>query len=139
LLLAAYLFAPPIGGRWPLPLRILGWIAGPALVATGVTFFTYGVVQLGSALSPFPKPNARGTLRTGGIYGCVRHPIYGGLVMAAAGLGLTLGSTSRLALAPALLAFFGAKSAVEEQWLVERYPDYPSYQARVRRILPGLW
>ncbi|GIW06728.1 MAG: hypothetical protein KatS3mg060_1533 [Dehalococcoidia bacterium] len=138
LLFLAYLLAPRLG-TWGWPLRVIGALIGAPLLLTGLIFVGYGIRGLGKALSPFPVPNQDGALVTEGIYGCVRHPIYGGIVMASLGFALITGSLGRLLLSFALLGFFAAKSDVEEAWLVERYPDYPSYQARVRRMLPGIW
>jgi protein-S-isoprenylcysteine O-methyltransferase Ste14 len=118
---------------------VLGWAVGLPVLTVGLIFVGYGVAALGKSLSPFPRPTTEGTLVTEGIYGCVRHPIYGGLSMAALGFALLSGSLGRVLMALALFGFFAAKSGVEEAWLVERYPDYPSYQARVRRMLPGIW
>lgn len=137
-LFAGYLLAPRLGG-WNWPLRLLGWVVGLPLLITGLVFAGYGLAGLGPALSPFPRPKSGGALVTGGIYGCVRHPIYGGVVMAALGFALLSGSLGRMLMALALLGFFAGKSGKEEEWLVEQYPDYPSYQATVRRMLPGIW
>ena len=138
LLFLAYLFTPRVAS-WGWPIRVLGWAVGLPVLTVGLIFVGYGVAALGKSLSPFPRPTTEGTLVTEGIYGCVRHPIYGGLSMAALGFALLSGSLGRVLMALALFGFFAAKSGVEEAWLVERYPDYPSYQARVRRILPGIW
>lgn len=137
-LLLAYLVVPSLG-VWPWPVRLLASLVGVPLLVVGAVFVGYGLTGLGRSLSPFPKPKEDGNLVTDGIYGCVRHPIYGGLVMAAVGFALITGSIGRLLLAALLLGFFAAKSDVEERWLRERYPDYADYQARVRRMLPGIW
>ncbi|GIW11283.1 MAG: hypothetical protein KatS3mg061_2340 [Dehalococcoidia bacterium] len=138
-LLVGYLLAPRLGGRWPWPLRLVGLALGLPLLATGLTFLGFGLVALRGSLTPFPRPRPGAPLVTSGIYGCVRHPIYGGIVMAAVGAALALGSLSRLLLALVLLGFFGAKSEVEERWLLAQHPEYAAYRARVRRMLPGLW
>ncbi|MCS6802053.1 MAG: isoprenylcysteine carboxylmethyltransferase family protein [Chloroflexota bacterium] len=138
LLFLVYLVAPPLF-QWPWPLRLLGAVVGIPLLLIGAIFAGFGVTTLGRALSPFPKPKDDGVLITEGIYGCVRHPIYGGLTMAAVGFALLTGSLGRLAAALLLFAFFAAKSEVEERWLRARYPAYAAYRARVRRMLPGLW
>jgi protein-S-isoprenylcysteine O-methyltransferase Ste14 len=137
-LFLAYLFAPAFVS-WPWPLRLAAAVVGLPVLVVGAVFLGYGLAGLGPALSPFPKPKADGKLVTDGIYGCVRHPIYGGLVMVAIGFALITGSIGRIVLAGALLGFFAAKSDVEERWLRQRYPDYADYQKRVRRMLPGLW
>ncbi len=74
-----------------------------------------------------------------GAYRLARHPIYGGLIIAAAGWGLLMASPVALLLAAVLLGFFDLKSRREELWLADGYPGYAAYRARTRRLLPGLY
>jgi protein-S-isoprenylcysteine O-methyltransferase Ste14 len=74
-----------------------------------------------------------------GAYRLSRHPIYGGLILAAAGWGLLTASLVALVLAAVLLGFFDLKSRREEHWLEARYLDYPAYRARTRRLIPGVY
>src|SRR4029077_12522749 len=63
------------------PRGALAWaayLAGGALLGLGVVILVAGGAGLGSALTPFPAPRSGEALRTTGIYGLVRHPIYGG-------------------------------------------------------------
>jgi protein-S-isoprenylcysteine O-methyltransferase Ste14 len=125
------------GPRWPdaaTPLLVAGILIGIA----GLALFVAGVIALGSSLTPFPKPSEGSTLREGGAYRLVRHPIYGGLLLVALGWSFVW---SPLALvATALLAVvFELKSRYEELMLTERYPEYEAYRRRVRwRFVPGV-
>jgi protein-S-isoprenylcysteine O-methyltransferase Ste14 len=95
-----------------------------------------GVVALGGALTPYPRPRPGAHLRDRGPYALVRHPIYGGVVLSALGWSLW---RSPLALAPSALtaAFLDLKSRREERWLEDTHPDYALYRQRVRgRLLP---
>jgi protein-S-isoprenylcysteine O-methyltransferase Ste14 len=69
----------------------------------------------------------------------VRHPIYGGLVLAATGWALLTAAVPALVGAALLLAFFRLKSGREEVWLRDRYPGYAAYAARTRRLIPFLY
>lgn len=127
------------GRRWSTPsgpwLRALGAVFG----AAGALLLLGGARHLGAQLTPYPKPVEGGELREAGLYGMVRHPIYGGVLLLAIGWSL---ATSPLALLPlALLAgLFAAKSRREEAWLVQRHPGYEDYRRRVRRrFIPYLW
>lgn len=121
-----------LGPGWPegaeSPLRV----AGIVLEACGAVLFALGVRGLGSAFTPFPLPLEDASLRRDGIYGRVRHPVYGGIIVFALGVSLW---RSPLAFVPtALLAgLFELKSRREEFWLAERYPDYADYRAATRR------
>src|SRR6266568_4067770 len=78
-------------------------------------------------------------LRQGGIFGLVRHPVYGGVILI--GLGWSL-ADAPLGLVPtALLAvLFDLKARREEAWLIERFPEYAAYRARApRRFVPWLY
>ncbi len=117
------------------PWRVAGWM----LIATGAVFFVLGITVLGRALTPFPRPLAEAELRTGGIYAWVRHPIYAGLLLAVAGWSLRSLSIAGLLFDVLLFVFFDRKAAREEQWLVEKYPDYTAYRRRVRKLIPWIY
>ena len=139
LLGAAFVFVPRFAGRIGWPLRIpLILLAAPLLIVGGI-FSGYGIAALGKDLTVFPKPNDDSSLKNEGIYACVRHPIYGGLIMAAAGIALATGNIGRVLLTVGAFFFFDSKSAVEERWLAELHPDYAEYRQKVRKLLPGIY
>jgi len=81
------------------------------------------------------NPTAGGIVTTG-PYAYIRHPIYAAamyFVWAGA-----IDSFSWMALGGALLVTAGAfiRMLSEEQLLVDRYPEYRGYMARVRRVVP---
>ena len=139
LLVAAYLI-PLWAGRSE-PLERLDWIAGAGLLllGAGVLQSAAGLVALGPALTPFPRPLARGTLRTGGAYALVRHPIYTGILFMALGWSLYRHSLPGVGLDVLLFGFFDRKATREERWLVERFPGYPAYRRRVRKLIPWIY
>jgi protein-S-isoprenylcysteine O-methyltransferase Ste14 len=121
-----------------------GWAAvavvGVALVLVGGGLAALGVVGLGRSLTALPHPRDGSELVSSGVYGLVRHPIYGGLVIAALGYGLAVHAPVTAIVGSAvLLGFFRLKSAREEAWLERRYPEYEAYRARTRRMLPFLY
>jgi protein-S-isoprenylcysteine O-methyltransferase Ste14 len=119
--------------------RTVAAAAGLALVAAGGYLAARGLVDLRDALTALPHPRDGAELVDTGAYALVRHPIYGGIVVAAAGWGFITASPAALVGAGVLLGFFRLKSGREEAWLRERYPDYAAYAARTRRMLPGLY
>lgn len=126
----------PGGTAWPMP----GWLraASIGVTALGLAVVLAGGLHLGRALTPTPVPNGRGELRTAGLYGLVRHPIYSGVL--AVVVGLTMGSRSWLALAvgAATIVFFRVKAGWEEARLAEAFPSYADYAAATPRFVPSL-
>ena len=39
----------------------------------------------------------------------------------------------------ALFVLLDVKSRREERWLVEKFPEYPAYQRRVRKLIPFVY
>jgi len=127
-----------VGFAWPDAVSRALTLAGLLLGICGLVLFVSGISVLGSSLTPFPRPAEAATFREAGVYGRVRHPIYGGVLLLALGWSLAL---SPLALcATALLwLLLELKSRHEESMLVARYPEYRAYRERVRpRFVPGL-
>ena len=112
---------------------------GAAFVVVGGLLAFMGSRALGSSFSPNPRPVPGGRLVQSGLYGNVRHPIYGGVMLAGFGWGLFVASPPALALAVALAALFVLKSVREEAWLAERYPGYDEYRRRTNRFFPPLF
>ena len=113
--------------------------AGAALVALGILLGVAGLLALGSALTPFPRPLASAHLRQSGIYGWVRHPIYSGLIVASFGWSACWLSLPGLLSGAVVLLFFDRKSAFEESLLRSRFPEYRDYALRVRKLLPRIY
>ena len=114
-------------------------LAGAALTALGFLLAIAGLVSLGSALTPFPRPLANARLRQSGVYRWVRHPIYGGLVFASLGWSLSWLSLPGLIFSVVVVLFFDRKSAFEERLLRARFPEYVGYARRVRKLLPWIY
>lgn len=127
-----------LGPDWAGPPRFAGILAGVALIAGGVALGIRGVVDLGRAMTPLPRPRDDAALVETGAYALVRHPIYGGLILASFGWGMVRASIVAVILAAALAVFFRMKSTHEERWLEKRYPGYPEYRARTRRFIPWI-
>ena len=135
LVVAAGMAGPVLDG----PARAVLGVAGGVLIAAGGYLAVRGVVDLRDSLTALPRPRDGARLVETGSYALVRHPIYGGLVLGAAGWSLLTASPLALALAVVLLVFFRLKSSREEAWLRERYPGYEAYAGRTRRMLPLLY
>ncbi len=116
---------------------LLSWPA-VLLMLIGLIEILWALQQLGTSLSPFPKPKSNAQLKTGGVFALVRHPIYGGLFLIAAGFGFYTENPYRLMMALVLLTFFYFKSAYEERNLRAFFRDYEAYAQRTGRFFPKL-
>jgi protein-S-isoprenylcysteine O-methyltransferase Ste14 len=126
-------------GGWPDGAQPVLGLVGAVLMVAGVVVAGMALTGLGSALTAMPAPLEGETLRTGGIYALVRHPIYGGLIVVALGFSLV---TTPWALVPsaAVAVVLDLKRRVEEDFLTATYADYPDYRRAVRRALvPYVW
>jgi protein-S-isoprenylcysteine O-methyltransferase Ste14 len=114
-------------------------LSGAVLVLLGLAIVATGWRQLGVAFSILPRPRDMGSLIEAGLYARVRHPIYTGVIVTAAGGSLYGVSPIAGLVTLALFGWFDLKARREEAWLSERYPTYAEYIARTRRFIPGIY
>jgi protein-S-isoprenylcysteine O-methyltransferase Ste14 len=109
------------------------------VMAAGTIVALVAVVDLGPSLTALPAPSGGAPLRTDGIYGVVRHPIYLGLILL--GTGFSLVTTPWGLLVTALLAVgLDLKRRVEERFLQATYAQYAVYRAAVpNALIPQVW
>ncbi len=124
---------------WPIEVRGGLRVLGVLLMAAGTVLAVFAVTGLGSSLTATPAPLASATLRTGGVYAHVRHPIYAALLLIALGWSL-VSSPWCLALTAVLALVLDLKRRVEEDFLLATYPGYAAYRAAVpAAFVPSLW
>jgi protein-S-isoprenylcysteine O-methyltransferase Ste14 len=130
LLLACPLEAAIVGGE------PAGRAVGLVAFASGVACYRAGVASLGTALSPLVTPHPAGHLVTTGAYGLVRHPMYLGQLLIAAGAPATLGCRWAFALSFAAAIVLFVRIGLEENALATAYGEYRSYRERSKRLVP---
>lgn len=138
-LLAAILALGVVGPGWPDSAR--WWLkgAGVLLVFAGAYVIVKAVRALGPGMTPYPAPAETGELAEAGPYAVVRHPVYSGGILFAAGVSFAL-SPWALAATGVLAVVWALKARVEERFLAERYPAYADYCTRTRyRLVPFVY
>ncbi len=113
------------------------WAAGGGLILLGMAIFVAAVRNFSRAATPVPSTRPVQTLVTTGIHSLSRNPIYVGMFLLYAGIGVVARSpwVLVLALPLAILMRYGVV-AREEAYLERRFGDaYRDYKARVRRWL----
>jgi protein-S-isoprenylcysteine O-methyltransferase Ste14 len=128
-----------LGPAWVGPARVISAIAGIALIVAGLGLVTAGSLGLRRQLTAYPRPVPGGRLIEDGVFGLVRHPMYGGGVLVTVGWGLAMASPVALAGAIVLAVFFDLKSRREEAWLAEQFAGYADYRRRTRRLIPWIY
>lgn len=88
-------------------------------------------------ISAHPAPAPGASLLRDGIYGLVRHPMYGGVFFMALAVAVFDRNLIAVALTVALAGLFYGKSSYEETLLEATFPGYSDYRKRViRRFIP---
>jgi len=111
-------------------LKNWGYLIGVAIFAAGVRNFSH-------AATPVPSSQPVRALATAGVHGWSRNPIYVGMFLLYAGIGIAARSPWVLILAlPLAITMRYVVVAREEAYLERRFGDaYRDYKARVRRWL----
>lgn len=79
-------------------------------------------------------------LVTTGVYARLRHPIYAGFLLMAAGTALFLETVGVVLLVALLATFLLVKARREEELLAREFPEsYPAYRQRTNAIIPFLY
>lgn len=143
LLMAAFILMPV----WP-KLHETAYFRDSALLRWPVLFCCWasalalgglGSHHIREFLTPLPYPVDHNRLVTNGIYGLVRHPLYGSQLFAAFGWAVFALSLSHLLLLCVGFLFFSFKASKEERWLTERHPEYTSYAKKTKKFIPWIY
>jgi len=104
-------------------------------VITGLTVSALGLVDLGNSFGISP---ANRGIRTDGLYGLVRHPMYLGYLISFAAICFAIASIYNLIVLGAFIGFTLARIHLEEL-VLGRDSAYCDYTKRVQyRLIPGV-
>ena len=100
------------------------------IIASIIIFLA--IKDLGSNLSPFPKPISNGNLVTSGIYRFIRHPMYYSLILISLGVFIVNSSFYYLCLTISLTLVIKFKINIEEEYLKNKFKNYLFYKNKVK-------
>jgi protein-S-isoprenylcysteine O-methyltransferase Ste14 len=142
LYLACLLLGLALDRALPLPLdlpeaALFRWTVGGGLILIGIAILGAGARNFSRTATPVPSNQPVRALVTTGIHGLSRNPIYIGMLLLYAGIGIAARSPWVLILAlPLVIILHFGVVAREETYLEQRFGDaYRAYKARVRRWL----
>ena len=106
-------------------------IQGAAVALMIAARITFGRRSFHAAANP-----TAGGIVTSGPYRYIRHPIYAAVLYFTCASALAHSSPTSIAWVAVITAGAFTRMLLEERMLVERYPEYREYKARVKRIVP---
>jgi protein-S-isoprenylcysteine O-methyltransferase Ste14 len=107
------------------------------LLFLGMLLVGWGIVGLGKySYSPFPSPKKTNILIRHGAYKYIRHPIYSGLIIISLSFLL-----SKFIFIPTIVFFLfviltNIKADLEENLMIDKYPEYKEYRKLVQKYVP---
>ncbi len=118
-----------------------GWIVVIASVLFLMAYALYAEVMRENAyLSRTVKVEEGQTVVDTGLYGIVRHPMYGVTILLFLMIPLVLGSWYALTVFACYPAIIIARLKDEEKLLTRELPGYAAYKQKVKyRLLPFIW
>lgn len=123
------------------PLGVGPFALGSAFLALGLWYFRRSHADLGANWSVTLEIRENHGLVTTGAYSRVRHPMYAALLLYAVGQVLLVPNWIA---GPACLISISLLVALrigpEERIMLDEFGDaYKDYQARAKRLVPGIW
>src|SRR3954453_3997260 len=114
------------------------WV-GVAGFFLGISWLIWMFISLGSNLTDTVVTRRNAHFVNHGPYRYVRNPMYSGILLVGASLGLALGTWPVPLAAAAMFSILARRTGIEEALLIARFGDqYRTYMMRVGRFFPRL-
>ncbi|MFI9200637.1 methyltransferase family protein [Streptomyces sp. NPDC053048] len=112
-----------------------------AVASAGIALRLWSVITLGRFFRVAVHIQHEHRVVSSGPYRWMRHPAYGGLLLAVLGYSVLFGNAlSWLLIAACCLTAVGYRIHVEERMLLDGLgEEYRAYAGRTRRLIPGVW
>ena len=110
----------------------ISYYMGILIIIISSIVMLVAIKELGSNLSPFPRPMTNGNLITTGIYRITRHPMYYSLIFISFGVFITKLTFYYLFLTISLSLIIKFKIILEEQYLNIKFKKYFIYKNQVK-------
>ena len=133
--LAAIVVGIALNREWPLPfVPPTVWPVGAIVVIGAVSLFLSSFLEFRSAGTSVRAQKPTTTIVRTGPYRFSRNPIYVSFILLLIGLSIWLNNLWLLVtLVPAVVFIAAVVIPREERFLEEKFPEYASYRAAVRR------
>jgi len=115
-------------------------ILGALFLVDAIALGAWALLSMNmGTFSVLPEPSSNAQMTTAGPYRWIRHPMYTAVILL--GLGSTLSHTSiyHSLVFLLLVAVLLLKIAREEALLLDRYPNYRTYKANSKALIPWVY
>ena len=115
-------------------------LAGLCLMTLGAIVNIRGRIELGQLWANQVRIYSDHELRSTGVFGIVRHPLYASLIWMGTGASLLYHNwASLIFLIVLFVPAMWYRARLEERLLSERLPQYEDYRQRVAMFIPGIY
>ena len=114
-------------------------IISVVLMILGIIIVITALVTFKQRVTPNPVPLETARLRTNGIYGYIRHPMYSSVILFLIGFTLYERAYYSFFLNIIVVIFLAVKIKFEEKQLEKHFPDYKEYQSKTKKLLPFIY
>jgi protein-S-isoprenylcysteine O-methyltransferase Ste14 len=114
---------------------LLRW-SGLGVMSLGLALYFMGLLRLGASWRIGIDRERPGALVTSGLFARIRHPLYGGILLATLGMAMLAPDVVSFAAMAAAWTAVPIQARLEEEFLASLYPEYAQYRERTGRFVP---